>query len=151
MKGNGSPAPRPLAVGLACVAPLALICIAAAAQPDPGQKPPMAAEQFKNIQVLKDLPANQLIPLMHNFNDSLGVGCDFCHVVDTDAEGRHTGWEKDRKKPKAAARRMIVMMQDMNAHQRALERKGTCFMCHHGHKEPETKAPVEAPPAAPAR
>ena len=47
MKRNGSPAPRPLAVGLACVAPLALICIAAAAQPDPGQKNPTAAEQLR--------------------------------------------------------------------------------------------------------
>ena len=50
-------------------------------------------QQFKNIQVLKDIPADQLIPAMQFITASLGVECEFCHV-----EG---AFEKDDKKPKA--------------------------------------------------
>src|SRR5512139_1862228 len=45
-----------------------------------GQAPKKASEQFKNIQVLKDVPADQLIPTMQFMAASLGVGCDLCHV-----------------------------------------------------------------------
>src|ERR1044071_9159395 len=39
-----------------------------------------AAEQFKNIQILKDMPADQLIPAMQFMTASLGVDCEYCHV-----------------------------------------------------------------------
>ena len=39
-----------------------------------------AGKKFKNVQVLKDVPADQLIPSMQFISASLGVECDFCHV-----------------------------------------------------------------------
>ncbi|HZV59194.1 MAG TPA: hypothetical protein VFF42_02575, partial [Candidatus Eremiobacteraceae bacterium] len=42
-----------------------------------GQK--LAEEQFKNIQALKGIPADQLIPAMQFISASLGVDCEYCH------------------------------------------------------------------------
>src|ERR1700685_1650996 len=36
-------------------------------------------QQFKNIQVLKGIPADQLIPAMQFITASLGVECEHCH------------------------------------------------------------------------
>lgn len=102
-----------------------------------------AREVYKNIKVLpKDLPADQVIPVMHKINDSLGVRCDFCHVVETNAAGQHVGWEKDDKPMKSVARKMIVMTSELRSKQKILGGKPTCFMCHHGHAEPETNTPA---------
>ena len=74
----------------------------AAAAENPKPKP--TQEVFKNIQVLKDLPAEQLIPVMREYNASLGVKCDFCHVISPN----HTGFEKDDKKMKQTARHLVA-------------------------------------------
>ncbi|MGA8764338.1 MAG: photosynthetic reaction center cytochrome c subunit family protein, partial [Candidatus Sulfotelmatobacter sp.] len=68
--------------------------------------PKMAEEQFKNIQVLKGVPADQLIPAMQFITASLGVECDFCHV--------QGAFEKDDKKTKQTARKMMEMMFAIN-------------------------------------
>jgi hypothetical protein len=49
-----------------------------------------AAQKYKNIQVLKAIPADELIPAMQFISASLGVECDFCHV--------QREFEKDDKK-----------------------------------------------------
>ena len=50
------------------------------ATPSPSPvKQKMAAESFKNIQVLKDVPENRWFATMSFFSDSLGVTCDHCH------------------------------------------------------------------------
>src|SRR3954463_2511246 len=52
------------------------------AQPPAGQAPPApvagqtASQRYKNIQVLKDVPADQLRLAMDYITASLGVGCD---------------------------------------------------------------------------
>src|SRR3954453_13745738 len=66
------------------------------------QAPKTIDQQFKNIQVLKGIPADQLIPAMQFITASLGVECDFCHV--------QGAFEKDDKKPKQIARKMMEMM-----------------------------------------
>jgi Photosynthetic reaction centre cytochrome C subunit len=97
------------------------------------------APRPKNLKVLRNLPPGQLIPMMRQFNASLGVRCDFCHVVNPD----RTGYDRDDKPQKGTARKMILMMNDINAHQKVLEKKATCFMCHHGSAKPQTAAPME--------
>ena len=71
-----------------------------------------AAEMNKNIQVLAALPAVELFPTMQFMAASLGVSCEYCHV--SDDTGR---WpmEKDDKPPKRTARRMLTMVQWINA------------------------------------
>src|SRR5438445_603495 len=51
-----------------------------------------AAEAYQNVQVLKDIPADQLVPAMQFITYSLGVECSYCHV-----EG---ALDTDEKKPK---------------------------------------------------
>lgn len=99
-----------------------------------GQKGETAGQskKFKNIKVLRELPADQLIPVMHKIDDSLGVKCDFCHVVNAD----HSGFELDTKPGKKRAREMILMVNDIKKHQKTLDDKASCFMCHHGSAEP---------------
>ena len=90
-------------------------------------------QKFKNIKVLKDLPADQMIPLMQKINASLGVKCDFCHVIKQD----HSGFELDEKPAKNVARDMIKMTQTMNKKFKSVKNKVNCFTCHRGHQEPE--------------
>jgi photosynthetic reaction center cytochrome c subunit len=85
-------------------------------------------QQFKNIQVLKGLPADQLIPSMQFISGSLGVECEFCHV-----EG---AFEKDDKKPKLAARKMMQMMFAINKDNFEGHREVTCNSCHRGSPHP---------------
>ncbi len=88
-----------------------------------------AAEEFKNIQVLKNIPADQLIPTMQFIGASLGVECEFCHV------GREM--DKDDKKAKKTAREMMRMMFAVNQNNFAGEREVTCNTCHRGSIHPQ--------------
>lgn len=106
------------------------VCMAQESQPE---KPPTSKEKFKNIKVLKDLPADQLIPVMRKWNAALGVKCDFCHIIDE----KHQGFEKDDKPAKLAARKMVQMTIDINKRHKAVNKKVTCNTCHKGHHEPE--------------
>jgi photosynthetic reaction center cytochrome c subunit len=87
-----------------------------------------AAEQFKNIQVLKDLPADQLLPAMQFITVALGVDCDACHV-----QGAR---EKDDKQMKIAARHMMQMQMDINKNNFNGNRQVTCNTCHRGAENP---------------
>jgi photosynthetic reaction center cytochrome c subunit len=107
--------------------------------PDGSKK---AEEQYKNIQVLKGIPADQLIPGMQFITASLGVECQFCHV-----EG---DFEKDDKKTKQTARKMMEMMFAINKDNFEGHREVTCYSCHRGSAEPVGTPPVmaEEPKAA---
>jgi photosynthetic reaction center cytochrome c subunit len=113
--------------------------------------PKKAEEVFKNIQVLKGIPADQVFPTMQFITASLGVECDFCHVRDA--------FEKDDKKPKATARKMMEMMFAINADNFDRRRAVTCNSCHHGNIRPvaipavmteESKGPMGEPHRAEA-
>jgi photosynthetic reaction center cytochrome c subunit len=93
-----------------------------------------AEEVFKNIQVLKGVPADQLIPTMQFISASLGVECEFCHVKGA--------FEKDDKKPKQTARKMIEMMFAINADNFDRNREVTCYSCHRGSTSPVGIPPV---------
>src|ERR1700692_3765614 len=81
---------RKLALAIGMIAVLAAgVAVMDFAQAQPGGVPQAAAnaagpkkaeEQFKNIQVLKGIPADQLIPAMQFVTVSLGVEREFCHV-----------------------------------------------------------------------
>lgn len=98
--------------------------------------PKKAEEEFKNIQVLKGIPADQLIPGMQFITASLGVGCEFCHV-----EG---AFEKDDKKTKQTARKMMEMMFAINKDNFEGHREVTCYSCHRGSADPVGMPPVMA-------
>jgi photosynthetic reaction center cytochrome c subunit len=94
--------------------------------PNPGAK--SAGEAYKNVKVLKDAPTEQLIPAMQFISTSLGVGCDHCHV--------RGAFEKDDKKPKETARKMMEMTAAINQNNFDGHRDVTCYSCHHGVSHP---------------
>jgi photosynthetic reaction center cytochrome c subunit len=83
---------------------------------------------FKNVQVLKGVPAGQLIPAMQFMASSLGVDCAFCHV--------QGNFEKDEKKAKQTARAMMRMTFALNRENFDNRREVTCYSCHHGARKP---------------
>src|SRR5580700_248368 len=91
--------------------------------------PKKAEEQFKNIQALKGIPADQVFPAMQFITASLGVECQFCHV-----EG---AFEKDDKKTKQTARKMMEMMFAINKDNFEGHREVTCYSCHRGNAAPQ--------------
>ena len=98
--------------------------------------PKKAEEQFKNIQVLKGVPAEEIFPTMQFITASLGVECEFCHV--------HNAFEKDDKKTKQTARKMMEMMFAINKDNFEGHREVTCYSCHRGSANPEAIPAVMA-------
>jgi photosynthetic reaction center cytochrome c subunit len=94
--------------------------------------PKLAEEQFKNIQALKGIPAEQVIPSMQFIAASLGVECEYCHV--RGEKGLES--DKDDKKSKVTARKMINMMMAINKENFEGHREVTCYSCHRGAKDP---------------
>jgi outer membrane lipoprotein-sorting protein len=108
----------------------------------PAQK--MAGETGKNIQVLKDIPSDELVPTMQFMAASLNVECNFCHV---EADG-HLQPEKDDKQTKLTARKMIAMTFAINKDNFNARTEVTCYSCHRGAHEP-TPTPIIADVATP--
>ena len=100
--------------------------------PKPGVEgaalPKPAEEEYKNIQALKGIPAEQVIPSMQFIAASLGVECEYCHVA--------RAFEKDDKKTKITARKMIAMMMTINKENFEGHREVTCYSCHRGSPDP---------------
>ncbi len=90
--------------------------------------PKLAEEQFKNIQALKGIPADELVPSMQFIAASLGVECEFCHM--------RNEFAKDDKKPKVTARKMINMVMAINKENFEGHREVTCYSCHRGSTDP---------------
>lgn len=95
--------------------------------------PQTAALKYKNIQVLKDIPADELIPSMQFITAALGVDCNFCHVEN---QGR-LEFDKDDKEEKKTAREMMRMMFALNKNNFDGEREVTCNTCHRGSAHPQ--------------
>jgi hypothetical protein len=107
--------------------------------------PQTTEQKFKNIQVLKGIPADQLIPAMQFITASLGVECSFCHV--------ENHFDQDDKKPKQMARKMMQMMAAINQQNFNGNREVTCNTCHRGSARPisipiisEDPKPLTNPP-----
>ena len=97
---------------------------------------PQPAEQFyKNIRVLKGMPAHLMQPTMQLMEIALGVHCVYCHDPD------NTKRDSDVKPQKEIARRMIQMVADLNRTQFAGREVVTCFTCHQGSTRPATVLP----------
>jgi photosynthetic reaction center cytochrome c subunit len=117
----------------------ATVLLLASGQTGPSTAAPpkttMTDEKYKNVQVLKGIPADRLIPAMQFITSSLGVECSFCHV-----EGAP---EKDDKKPKQVARKMMQMMFAINQENFEGKREVTCYSCHRGASHPVATPIIE--------
>src|SRR5260370_20805385 len=105
--------------------------------------PRLAEEEYKNIQALKGMPAEQVIPAMQFIGASLGVECEYCHVAHAN--------EKDDKKAKVTARKMINMMMAINKENFDGQLEVNCYSYHHGSTEPvSTPVITDEEPRTPA-
>ena len=94
----------------------------------------MAEQVFKNIQVLKGIPADEFMDTMGMFASSLLYDCTGCHVqeilIDRDAFATPT--------PRIQrARQMVVMVNALNRMYFGGQPKVTCFTCHRADGFPE--------------
>lgn len=98
------------------------------------------AAEHKNLTVIdKNISPEDLKRTMEGFSAQLGVKCAFCHTGET--------YEKDDRKQKSDARKMIKLVMEMKG------RKGeffkatvkdnalTCALCHRGKPQPEAFIP----------
>ena len=120
----------------------------------PREKRP-AEDVYKNIQVLKGVPAEELVTAMNSIAGSLGVDCDYCH---------RNNFNEDKILAKGKARDMMRMVRQINEENYHGKTQITCFTCHQGQAIPsgmpalrmsrptaeptETKLAVDALPSA---
>lgn len=97
------------------------------------QRPQMAEEVFKNVQILKGIPVDQFMGTMGFFSASLGMNCTDCHV---DESGGNWAKYADDNARKQTARRMMLMVSAINQTNFAGRQVVTCSTCHRGDRRP---------------
>ncbi|HEY9231710.1 MAG TPA: c-type cytochrome, partial [Blastocatellia bacterium] len=103
-----------------------LLCRSDAAASEPEQEK-TTEQMYRNIQVLKGLPASELQGIMALMTGALGVRCNYCHV---------NPFDKDEKPAKQTARAMMQMVFDLNKDRFAGRTAITCYTCHRGQPKP---------------
>jgi hypothetical protein len=140
--------PTIIAIGTAC---LCLLAVALAiGQAGQEQRPQMAEEVFKNVQVLKGIPVDEFMDTMGMFSAATGMNCTDCHTSDST-----TSWDKfgNDTPQKQTARKMMLMVNALNKDNFRGVRSVTCYTCHRGDQRPKIvpslivqySAPVEDP------
>jgi tetratricopeptide (TPR) repeat protein len=150
-----------LAIAVLAMAPLTS-ALAAQQPPAAGGQPPAPAHQ--NLKVLAmDMPQAELLQVMQNFTQALGVQCGYCHVpapAAAPARGGQGGrggrggpppfdFSSDDKPQKRAAREMLLMVRDINPRVAAAVGKPSdattrvgCVTCHRGVAIPKQLADI---------
>ena len=115
---------------------LFLATVGLPAQEAPKQVPvPGRGPTPKNLKILK--PEDNILPIMNGFRVALGQQCNFCHV------GRD--FASDENPKKEIARRMLLMVDDINARLPDGKVHVSCYTCHRGKNIPDMEPPAEAP------
>ena len=127
-------------LAIAATAALWMVCAGAIGAQAPADRPPMAEEVFKNIQVLKGIPVDQFMGTMGFFSSSLGLNCTDCHSYDSGGD-----WAKyaDDTPLKRRARTMVTMMQKINAENFGGRQMVTCNTCHRGVTNPNVMPSID--------
>jgi hypothetical protein len=107
-----------------------------------GREKEPASAVFKNVQMMKDRPAGQLLAVMEfGFARSLGVNCTHCHVPEK--------WESEDKPQKQIARDMSAMVARINGDLLKGIKNLTnpsptvnCTTCHRGQVIPALNLPM---------
>jgi len=123
----------------------ALVCLLGVTlvhgQAGPEQRPLMAEEVFKNVQVLKGIPADQFMGTMGVFSAALGMSCEDCHAAN---DSKWENYAQDNSPRKQMARRMVGMMAVLNKNYFNGRQMVTCYSCHRGSDHPKVTASLAA-------
>ena len=124
--------------------------VLARGQAGQAQRPQMAEEVFKNVQVLKGIPVDEFMDTMGMFAASLSLNCIDCHVPESVDK-----WDRfaDETPLKRIARTMLLMVTAINKEHFKGVRSVSCYTCHRGDLRPKVvpslivqySAPVEDP------
>ena len=103
-------------------------------QAAPEDKPQMADEIFKNVQVLRGLTVDEFMGTMGFIAASLSMNCIDCHT--TEAASDVTKYAVDTP-TKQTARKMILMVKSINAANFGGKQIVTCYSCHRSGNAPK--------------
>ena len=102
------------------------------AQTGSQEKPLLAEQAFKNIQVLKGIPVDDFMETMGIMAASLDFDCSDCHVgAGTD----QVDWPADTPR-KQIARKMVLMVANINKSDFGGRQVVTCWTCHRNRDKP---------------
>ncbi len=110
-----------------------------------GRETEPAEKVFKNVQMMKTVPAGRLLAIMEiGYARSLGVNCTHCHTPEK--------WEAEEKPTKQIAREMSAMVGKINGEMlkniKNLKSENpviNCTTCHRGQVKPALNLPLPAP------
>jgi hypothetical protein len=109
-------------------------------------KPLLAEEAFKNVQVLRGIPAKEFMETMGFFAAALAMTCTDCH---SDASGSSWANYADETPRKQTARRMVLMVNAINSSNFGGTRSVTCYTCHRTSPRPKVIPSLAAQYAEP--
>ena len=114
------------------------LCLLAAGfvigQTAPADRPQMAEDVFKNVQVLKGIPVDEFMSTMGVFSAALAMSCEDCHAAN---DSKWENYALDTSPRKRTARRMIQMMSAINKDNFGGRQMVTCWSCHRGGDHPK--------------
>jgi len=126
---------RRIIVDAISMAIIFLLGVASAnSQAAPEDKPQMADEIFKNVQVLRGLTVDEFMGTMGFIAASLSMNCIDCHT--TEAASDVTKYAVDTP-TKQTARKMILMVKSINAANFGGKQIVTCYSCHRSGNAPK--------------
>ncbi len=107
-----------------------------------GKETEPAEKVFKNIQMMKTVPAGRLLAIMEmGYARSLGVNCTHCHTPEK--------WESEEKPTKQIAREMSAMVGQINTgllknikNLKSENPISNCTTCHRGQVKPALNLPM---------
>lgn len=109
---------------------------AQAARSGSDQKPLMAEDVFKNVQLLKGIPVKEFMDTMGFFSAATSLNCIDCHSAQESNAGLE-GYAVDTPL-KQTARKMILLVNMINKSTFGGQRKVTCYTCHRATDHPKT-------------
>jgi photosynthetic reaction center cytochrome c subunit len=102
------------------------------AQNAPQERPRLAEDVFKNVQVLRGIPVDDFLQTMGVMAAALQFDCSDCHVgAGTDK----VDWAADTAR-KRTARRMVNMVATINRTNFGGRQMVTCWTCHRNRDKP---------------
>jgi hypothetical protein len=104
-----------------------------------GAQSQMSEQAFKNVVVLKGIPVDEFMGTMGLFSAALSACCGDCH---TGAGTSNPQWEADPPR-KQIARRMVLMVNNINRTNFGGRPVVTCWTCHRGSAQPSATPPID--------
>lgn len=123
------------AIAASFLAALACVASSANAQDASPEKPLLAEQVFKNVQVLRGISVKEFMDTMGFFAASLDANCTTCH-----GQGSGGSWDSyasDDVPQKQIARKMILMMNAINQSYFGGKQALTCYSCHRFGRTPK--------------